>query len=286
MASRMKALVAAHRADLRKLDERTMRRFLRRYNRARLELTDRLNAVDFAKEWTRANILVARDQLEAGIRLMSDELGVVLAESGGRTLRMGTKHMDEKWRMMNRIFAGMVPAPLNVPVLQVLDRLDNLLLMRFDASRLSYGEQLISRMAGELQQSFLQRENPLSTVKRIMKVGGIMDEQQWRAARIVRTELANAHEMASWESGRVAIFNGDLPPDTKKRLVSVFDGRTAPDSYHEHGQVVDWDKPFTRPNGSTFMHSPSRPNDRSVTLAWRPDWKEDALLEDRPEPAE
>lgn len=287
MAARRKlnALVKAHRADLEALDRATMARFLKRYRRARVELLNTLNGIDFGKEWSRANLLVAREQIEDGIRFMSSLLGEDVALSGGRTMRLGTKHLSEKWMSMSRLFGGLPAGPLNIPVLQVLDRVDNLVLMRFDASRRNYGEQVIGRIAAELQLSFLQRENPLQAVKRIMGPAGILDDEQWRAARVVRTELANAYEMAAWESGRVAIFNGDLPPDTQKRLISTFDGRTAADSYHEHGQVTPWNKPFERPNGQPFMHSPSRPNDRSTTLPWQPRWKEDALLESRPPPA-
>ncbi len=283
----LRDVLDAGRADLARLDRSTMGRFLKRYRAARKELDTKLAGLKAENEWSRANLLYARELVADGIAAMSARLGETLARASGRSLRMGTKALASRWETMSRIFGGLPPAPINIPVLKVVDQLENLLLMRFEASRLSYGEQVISRIGSALERGLLLRESPSATIKRVMRPTGILDEEQWRAARIVRTELANAYEMANHTAGRVAILTGDLPPDTRKRLVSHFDARTGRDSYspRQHGQVRKWDEEFEDPvTGRRYMHPPNRPNDRAVSLPWHEGWDESKLLADRTPP--
>lgn len=282
-----RTLLAGNRRELDELDARTMRRFLKTFETARKDLDRKLAGIAAEKEWSSSNLLFARDQIEDAIGHLGERLGHTLARGAGGSVRLGAKHLGDRWTEASRIFGGLPPSPINIPVMKVVDELENMLLMRFEASRMSYSEQVISRLSSVLQRSFLLRETPLEAVKAIMKPAGIMKEEQWRAARIIRTETANAYEMAGWHSGRVAILNGDLPAGTQKRLVSHFDNRTARDSYspRQHGQVQDWDKEFEDPvTGRTYMHPPNRPNDRATMIPWNKGWSEDALLEKRSPP--
>lgn len=88
------------------------------------------------------------------------------------------------------------------------------------------------------------------------------------ADRIVRTELAGAHNRGQWEAIREA--DGQLG-DMCKILSAVFDDRTAADSYAVHGQIRRPDEAFETWQGF-FQHPPARSNDRESVTPHRVVW--------------
>lgn len=88
------------------------------------------------------------------------------------------------------------------------------------------------------------------------------------AERIVRTEVAGAHNRASWESNREAEAQlGDM----LKILSATFDNRTSADSYAVHGQCRRPNEPFDTWEGK-HQHPPARPNDREIIVPHRIRW--------------
>lgn len=246
------------RLALAKLDRRTLRRFLYAYRRTRVELHDRLGEVAASKEWTHANLALAYRITDGGLEEIAELLGVSLGRGGAKAVRMGTRHLRARLPMEGP------PPPVNV--MAVLAKTENLLISRFTASRNRYRDTVRRAMSGHLLSAMLAKEPPARTVNRLMGPGGFLDGEQWQAERIVRTEMANAHEMAMWKTGSELIADG-LP--LRKKLHSHFDNRTAPDSRspNQHNLVAEWEQPFREPEtGRVYMHPPARPNDRATML--------------------
>ena len=90
------------------------------------------------------------------------------------------------------------------------------------------------------------------------KINNVLKEADWKAERIIRTELTNARETArqeNWEKSDVVIY--------KKWSAKINNARTGEDSKRLHGQIQKVDDSFIDPKtGDTFMHSPNRPNCR------------------------
>jgi hypothetical protein len=114
--------------------------------------------------------------------------------------------------------------------------------------------------------------------KEITAKTGLLAQEEWRAERIVRTEMAYAHGAAKHES--MTRTRDEVEPRLHKCLLETFDNRTGDDSFLLHGQMVPVDKPFSwkhKRGGqwvvTEFMHPPNRPNDRSVAIPWDPEWK-------------
>lgn len=109
---------------------------------------------------------------------------------------------------------------------------------------------------------------------------GLFVRYRYWAERIVRTETANAYEEAGLRSLYEA--KNDLP-DMQKKIMAVFDARTAMDSVAVHGQVRPLDGLFIDGAGRQYLRPPARPNDRETVIPWRPEWQE--VDETRPTPA-
>lgn len=100
---------------------------------------------------------------------------------------------------------------------------------------------------------------------------GLFVRYRYWAERIVRTETANAYEEAGLRSLYEA--KNDLP-DMQKKIMAVFDNRTAADSIAVHGQIRPLDGMFIDGAGRQYLRPPARPNDRETVIPWRPEWTE------------
>lgn len=109
---------------------------------------------------------------------------------------------------------------------------------------------------------------------------GLFVRYRYWAERIVRTETANAYE----EAGLRSLYEAKNElPDMQKKIMAVFDNRTAADSIAVHGQIRALDGMFIDGAGRQYLRPPARPNDRETVIPWRPEWGE--VDETRPTPA-
>lgn len=99
---------------------------------------------------------------------------------------------------------------------------------------------------------------------------GLFQRYRYWAQRIVRTETANAYSAARLD-GLYAARTHDFP-DLKKKILAVFDNRTAPDSLGVHGQVRELEGFFQDGAGRSYQRPPARPNDRETVIPWREHW--------------
>jgi hypothetical protein len=108
--------------------------------------------------------------------------------------------------------------------------------------------------------------------------------EEWKLARILRTEAAFSFNAAQQES---IVALAEEYPDVRKRWTELVDDRTgrpldkrvAADSLALHGQVALPDGLFVMPAGvsspppGTWLpYPPNRPNDRAVVTPWRRGW--------------
>lgn len=101
---------------------------------------------------------------------------------------------------------------------------------------------------------------------------GLFVRHRYWAERIVRTETAHAYQEARIQS--LAESKALDMPDLQKKIMAVFDNRTAPDSMAVHGQVRELDAYFQDGAGRQYLRPPGRPNDRETVVPWRPHWDE------------
>lgn len=147
-----------------------------------------------------------------------------------------------------------------------------------------YGEALITASKEKVALSLAMGETPMQAIERLRKG---LDETWWQAERIVVTDTAKAFNSAHADS---IIEAGKDMRDLKKRWTELvddatgqpMDNRVGKDSMVLHGQITAMDGVFVMPPdptvhrsfwNKTYFESPNRPNDRSVTMPWRPGYK-------------
>lgn len=103
--------------------------------------------------------------------------------------------------------------------------------------------------------------------------------RQWMVDRILRTETAAAMNTTTLQ----ALFEENEPGDPmRKKLIAIWDNRTALDSKRLHGQTRELDKPFFDPTrGREFRAPPNRPNDRELLVGWRDSWGDAAEFDEQ-----
>jgi hypothetical protein len=132
-----------------------------------------------------------------------------------------------------------------------------------------YGMATIDNFEKTLQHGLIARKPWSEMSKDITKNSPFLQKMPtfW-ATRIVRTEVMGAYSRSTWESIREA--DDDLE-DMVKIVSSVFDERTAADSYALHGAIRRPEEAFETWYG--FMqHPPDRPNDRGIIVPHRISW--------------
>lgn len=282
--------VQIHRAALdRLLDKRSLPGLKRFYDDAQGELVRKLNRLMRAGRKDTMTALQLRQLLEQ-VKLAQAEIATQLAAGLRPVAREaqgeGVRQVARTFVDLEKKFTG---ATITVPLEQaatfaglVEDRAPSLI-RSIDSSFKRYGATVTGQIEKELALSLATGETPAEAIDRVERVADI---EWWRAERIVRTECA-----AGWNQGHVAstralaedfddVWNRwcELVDDTTGRPL---DNRVAPDSLALHGQVARPGKPFTMPPdervsatlwGKTYLNGPNRPNDRSVTMPWRPHW--------------
>lgn len=222
-------------------------------------------------------------QLRATADVLSGDVTVHLANTSKLAAEMGARHGIQEFSRLERHYRGTTAVA--------------------DLDRAS----VFAGMAGEHHRSLLQRHMTVTSrwsaaqvesIEKMMATGalamktrdelvneaagrlGLVNEERWRAERIVRTELHYAHSAVKFEAMKATEKKIGSP--LFKRLIETFDDRTGDDSFILHGQTVPLSKPFvwkrkTRKGGwvvEAFMFPPNRPNDRAVVIPWDPTWEE------------
>lgn len=199
----------------------------------------------------------------------------------------GVRETDRTLTVLNASLMGSaITLSLTDPVVLrgLVERRKGALVKSNAASFKHYGETLVTTSKEQVALSLALGETPMEAIERIRR--GV-DGTWWQAERIVVTDTAKAFNSAHADG--IVEAGKDLR-DLKKRWTELvddatgqpFDNRVGKDSLVLHGQVTAMDGVFVMPPdptvhrsfwNQTYRESPNRPNDRSVTMPWRPGYK-------------
>lgn len=263
------------------LEEAQAKKLLAVYNRVASKLRYRLARLP-EDRYSAQQVRVVLVQVEIAIRALESELQEANREAivkiGGR----GVEHLVKEINAFSDMFRGSVrPVPLD-PLLASLET-DNLLFNQYDASLATYSQDLRTRFATALQNSFAMghtQEQAISAADRDTAIGQFFDGEEWRLRRIVRTEMHNIYSVAKLQG--MQNVEKEFVPGMMKTLYHPLDSRTADDSLYamKLNLVVPLDQPFEytyrpkkgKPIHRIFMQPPDRPNDRSIMIPYHPNW--------------
>lgn len=258
--------------------------------------------------FTGAQAVAYRSQVGVMLAYVRGRLGVISDAQSRRAVRESITQARRTLARLERRFTG-VASPLPVraagSMTGVYRRVSPSLLRQNAASMDRYGtamvrkfEQAISSgLMGGLTQdemiasltgqggprrgdlrSVVGRDGRVRSVRERIPEGLFVRHRYW-AERIVRTETAHAFNAGKLE---MMFEQRNEVPDLKKKIIAVFDDRTAPDSIFVHGQVRALDETFLDGAGRVYLRPPARPNDRETLIPWREAWPESRLSRERP----
>lgn len=267
-------------------------------------LAKRLLALDLDGELTFsvAQAVAYRAQIAKALESLPRTLGGVAKRNGKRAMSRGQDSVIELVAELEREFKGVaIPPALRAAMKAstVLRGREAVLVSRVATSFDRYGERMSGQFARILQTglasgatvdqmtaslvahggprgivSIMAREVAPGVVERLREdriPEGLFTRYKYWAERIVRTETAYAYNAAKIDTIAALDDGIDRP---KKKIVAVFDNRTAPDSIAVHGQIRELNQPFQDGAGRVYMHPPGRPNDRETVIPWFDDWPE------------
>ena len=278
----------AHRDVLdRILDRRSVVALKRLYDRAQDELEKKLTAlvrVGRHETMTAAQVQQLLMQVRQGQQAIAAQMHKTFVPITREAQLEGIQQVDRSIVTLERAYTGTtITLPLSeaATFTGIIDKRASSLIRANAASFQRYGSRVTAAIEEQLALSLATGETPLDAIERVRSTA---DLEWWQGERIVRTELAHAFNSAHADSIEVAAK--DLRGLGKRWSEHVddatgapLDNRVAADSMVLHGQVAAQDGVFVMPPDNrvsskmwnkTYRNGPNRPNDRSVTMPWRP----------------
>ena len=219
------------------------------------KLTQALNTVERALQVLKSRL---KPQLQFGFDILHEQGG----EDSAKEINAFEKH-----------FNGVVRP---VPVEAIVESLnpDNFLFNQYESSVESYSSDLRNSIQNVLGQSLIEQK---TWTQAVFDMEQSFNLQEWKLARIVRTELHGIYNTAKLNG--FSQINKDYFPDLKKTMYHPMDSRTGEDSIamSRKEMIVALDEPFVfNYNGKEqrFMRPPNRPNDRAILIPYRSSYDE------------
>lgn len=264
-------IVERHIQGVLRLEEDEATKLMRSYSQIRRDLRDRLDR-------TRADTFTAQQlrgllaQIEGAIAAMNESLAGNMGASAERAALRGVDDLMREMRTFGKRFPGAVPA-IDLNTALIAQDTANFLVNRYEASLNAYGADLLGQISAGITNAAIQGDLDFSEVSD--RVAKFFIGEEWKLARIARTELHNVYNLGK-QNGMIETRDGFVP-DLKKALIHPMDSRTGDDSKFaaDLRLVVDIDKPFEytwKGKKRSFMVPPDRPNDRSILVPYREAW--------------
>jgi hypothetical protein len=269
-----------HLSRVGRLESKHTKILIGEYRKLRNSLRDRL---DYFPEdsFTAQKIRGILIQVEAVLAEMESSLLNFMLGSSDETAMLAIQDLVNEARKYEKHFRGAVQ-PIDLDVGLIAANTRNYLYNKYEASLRAYSAGLRSQIAAGLTQAALEKA-PYSRV--IHMLGRFFMQEEWKLHRIVRTEIHSIYNMA--KQNAMFQLKEKFIPDLKKALFHPMDDRTGEDSKQADRMnlIVDIEKPFSytyiryRKDGSrveeerVFMTPPDRPNDRSIMIPYRDEWK-------------
>jgi len=255
------------------------------YKEAKADLYDRLLQAggSSATTPTALQLRAMIAQVDAVTESLGKNLNSHLKDISKSASEMGARHGIDEFKKLEKHFTG------NVPVLQIetaaqlkglVKDTTSSLLRRYSLASSVWSNQAIQDIEQAMSVGSMAGKPTNDIIQEVMGKTGILEQERWRAERIVRTETAFAHGRSKYDAmKRTSEELGEKK--LYKRLIETLDNRTGDDSFVLHGQTVPIDEPFRwkhKRAGSwvvtEYQHPPNRPNDRAVVIPWDPSWEE------------
>ncbi len=264
-------LLRMQQRDLSRLDNATRKRALVIIN-ARLKLLKRqLERMEPGTWGFNSQQAVIAQLRVAAVQIVND-LSDVTRVGLDRAARLAANHSATILKNLDEQMTGSV-RPLSFENLEWVERnaeqMSQVRLREYSDSYARYGSSAVRSIENEIAANVITGTPWTQSRERIMEiVEDTVDGQQWKVDRILRTETSAAYNGMHLEAMRVESRPGD---PMLKRLVAVFDSKTASDSRLLHGQTVPVEEPFIDVfnSGKRYMAPPNRPNDRETVIPWR-----------------
>lgn len=289
-AQKFQQSVRAQRATLdRLLDRRAASALRRQYDQAqdRLERTLARMARGSKREpLTPLQAQQLLQQVREAQQAIAARLAKVLRPVLSEAQLTGVDQANEAMEDLERSFTG---ALLDLPTAElairerIKDQRASVLDRTNDTAWVNFGAALVIGMATAAAQSLALQEPPMDAIDRLREAA---DQNWWRGERIIHTEMAYAYNQAQADAiAEVAPFLDGMGKRWCELVDDVtgrpMDNRVGNDSLVLHGQVVEHSGLFVMPPdpivhpsfwNKAWFSSPNRPNDRSITMPWRPAW--------------
>lgn len=252
------------------LEMEQSRRITKLYTEARRAIRERLLSVRHGS-FTEAQLKMTLAQIETGLIAMNGSIQTELVFGSDMLSEQSSEDLVKEVGTFNKEFAGIFQE-IPVDIVLASDRNKNLLINQFQTSIESYNSSLRAAIQRSLTQAIIMK-TPYSMV--IDKVNETMAVEEWRVARIVRTELHNIYNVSKVDG--MKSLRDKKYKDLKKALIHPMDNRTGEDSKKiaSMNPIIPIEKPFKYKYGGkdrVFLNPPDRPNDRAILIPYRDAW--------------
>ena len=255
------------------------------YKEAKADLYGQLlKAGSLSERATAVQLRAMIVQIENAMTVLGGRVHHHLRDVAAISMDLGAKHGLDEFKQLTKHFTGTTPVlSLERAAIfrDLVSDVNSSLLSRYQLVSRTWTAEAIQNTERTLSVGTLAGKPLHAIVDDVMGSTGTLEDERWKAERIVRTENAYAHGATKHRAMEEIQEEIDTP--LYKRLVSTFDDRTGDDSFLQHGQTVPLNQPFSwkhKKRGvwvvTTYMHPPNRPNDREVVIPWDPEWKETA----------
>jgi len=188
-----KQVFESHLGQLKAITEMRGQRGLRDlYERAKDDLETRLRRAGRGKTTaTAVELRALLAQVDAVLGELGEDLEDHLSDVGGMAARLGARHGVDEWKQLSTKFQGTTPV-VGLDRAAVFDGLvdgtTSSLLRRYKRASKTWSHQAIGSIENELAVGAMANVPMDQLIDRVMKAGGVMDTERWKAERIVRTE--------------------------------------------------------------------------------------------------
>ena len=267
------AIAKVHRALVLRLDAVATASVLRVYKKARLELISRINEAERrGLTGESASAMMFLRQVSEGIEEMGRRLKEVSRTAVTHSAMEGgsASLAAAEFEAMKMGFGILVNPEIIARINGASSRYIGSALANSESSLLTYTKAGVAAVEDAITVSIVSGDNYFNTAQKVKKV---VEEKvlgqgfpEWKAMRIVRTELMRAYNDVSMETMASLAASGQV--EVHKKWIAVLDNRTGDDSKVLNGQVKRLDEPFELPGGDGVMAPPERPNSRCVVVPW------------------
>jgi hypothetical protein len=277
-------LTVEHAQDLLALERGELRTLAKTYEQARLAILAKLSQAK-ADTFTAQHYRVTLAQLQKAVAELTKQIDAQGQAAQIAALEQGAAQTLEEiayWEAARGFQTG-AHGRIQSDALRRIHQ--EVLLQRFQVSMETYGSELVGTMQRKLGMHLAMRSRWADMAADIAGdlQGAAIAGAQWKAERIVRTELVHA-----LNAGHQAALEASEPrlPGLARQWDAHLDARTSHVCKGLNGQIRGIKQPWQW-EGRDIMHPPALPNCRSRVIPWRKAWAEldpSIRVQDLPQP--